>query len=154
MWHTNGVGDLWMVRPGWVAHPDLSLWSQTLHQLHGESHRAGAAWRVQHLNATFVRNRRECTEWRAWLAEDQGAQQLHEGGVTADRLVELGCGVREEASLRFTDAGEDRCDTVLLHIDASGKVDLLWTWIGAEGLHDPEDGIGGGAADLRGEAAV
>ena len=154
MRHTNGVGDLWMVRPGWVAHPDLGLWSQTIHQLHRESHRAGATWRVQHLNATLVRDRRKCTERRARLAEDEGAQQLHKGGVTADRLIELGCGVREEASLRFTDAGEDWCDTVLLHIDASGEVDLLWTWIGAEGLHDPKDGIGGGAADLRGEAAI
>ena len=154
MRYTNRVSNLWMIWPGWIAHPDLSLWSQTLHQLHRESHRSRAAWCVQHLNATLVRDRRECAERCTRLAEDEGAQQLYESGVAADRLVKLGCGVREEASLRLTDAGEDRRDAVLLHIDASGEVDLLRTWIGAEGLDDPKDGIGGGAADLRGEAAI
>ena len=88
--HANRVGNLWMIRPGWIAHPNLSLWSQACHQLHGEPNGSGSAWCVQHLHASAGCDRRERAEWGSRLAEDKCAHQLHERWVAADRLVKLG----------------------------------------------------------------
>ena len=112
-----------MIRPGWIAHPNLSLWSQACHQLHGEPNGSGSAWCVKHLHASAGCDRRERAEWGSRLAEDKCAHQLHERWVAADSRALVNLVVAGKPVLASA-AGRDR-GVRLRDIDGDGRLEIV-----------------------------
>ena len=136
------VNDLTMVRPGWLADPDLSFGAKVRHQLDGESNGAGAAWGLHHLDATR-HGRLQITPRRAGGAEEEGAHDFQVARVASDRLVHLGRRRGEKATLRLAYRPKDRRGAALIHVDALGEVHLVRTRVSLEALNDAEDRVAG-----------
>ena len=131
----GGAEDLRVVGPGGRGQPHRRARLDGGHQVARHAQRAGTTGRVQRLDATVA-------DGRVVGAEDEVTHRPGVGGITADGLVDLG-GLRgEDASLGLTDGIEHRRRAGLVDIDTRGERHLVGSVVGAEALHQPQDGVG------------